>query len=391
MADVVVVGAGPVGSLLSAELARRGVDVALVERRTGPGDGTRAIGVHSPVLAALEASGVTERILAEAMRVSRGEARSGGRTLGVVRFARLDRRFPFVATLPQHATEAALAHGSPPPQRGATVTAVRPEGSGIRVSLDEGDDLVAPLAVVAGGWRARGLVYRAGAVRVRPYADRYVMADVAAPRDDDRAVIDIDGRGVLESFPLPGARRRYVAWDGGAADAGAPDVGAPGAGAADAGAPDVLGERLRAALRARGEHDAAAQVERATSFEVRRAVAPALRRDRLFVIGDTAHEVSPIGGQGMNLGLLDAATLAPLLAAWVRTGVAPDAELDRWERRRVASARTAARLATVNTSLGRALPPAADAVRRAGLRLALLPPGARLLAHAYSMGFDRDA
>jgi 2-polyprenyl-6-methoxyphenol hydroxylase-like FAD-dependent oxidoreductase len=378
MADVVVVGAGPVGLLLSAELARRGVDVALVERRTGPGDGTRAIGVHSPVLAALEASGVTERILAEATRVSRGEARSGGRTLGVVRFDRLDRRFPFVATLPQHATEAALAHGSPPPQRGATVTAVRPEGSGIRVSLDEGDDLVAPLAVVAGGWRARGLVYRSGAVRVRPYADRYVMADVAAPRDDDRAVIDIDGRGVLESFPLPGARRRYVAWDG-------------GAGAADAGAPDVLGERLRAALRARGEHDAAAQVERATSFEVRRAVAPALRRDRLFVIGDTAHEVSPIGGQGMNLGLLDAATLAPLLAAWVRTGVAPDAELDRWERRRVASARTAARLATVNTSLGRALPPAADAVRRAGLRLALLPPGARLLAHAYSMGFDRDA
>lgn len=381
MADVVVVGAGPVGSLLSAELARRGVDVAVVERRAGSGDGTRAIGVHSPVLAALEASGVTERILAGATRVSRGEARSGGRTLGVVRFDRLDRRFPFVATLPQHATEAALAQGAPPPRRGATVTAVRPERSGIRVSIDQGDDLVAALAVVAGGWRARDLVYRAGAVRVRPYADRYVMADVAAARDDDRAVIDIDGRGVLESFPLPGARRRFVAWDGGAPDAGAPDAGAPA----------ELGERLRAALRARGEHDAAAQVEHATSFEVRRAVAPALRRDRLFVIGDTAHEVSPIGGQGMNLGLLDAATLAPLLAAWVRTGVAPHTELDRWERRRVASARTAARLAAVNTSLGRALPPPADAVRRAGLRLALLPPGARLLAHAYSMSFDRDA
>ena len=93
----------------------------------------------------------------------------------------------------------------------------------------------------------------------------------------------------------------------------------------------------------------------------------------------------------MNLGLLDAATLAPLLAAWVRTGRAPEAELARWERRRVASARTAARLAALNTSLGRPLGGAAHTMRRAGLRVALLPPGARLLAHAYAMGFDRDA
>ncbi|GAB2847328.1 FAD-dependent oxidoreductase [Microbacterium insulae] len=372
MPDVLVVGGGPVGTLLSAELARRGVDVDVLERRTVPGEGTRAIGVHSPVLAALEASGTTERLLASAVRVSRGEARSAGRLLGVVRFDRLHRRFPFVATLPQAATEAALAAEAPPPRRGATVTAVRPEGRGIRVSLEEGDDLSAPIVVVAGGWRARDLVYRRGAVPVKRYPDRYLMADVAAGRDDDVAVIDIDGRGVLEAFPLPGGRRRYVAWDDGPTDRG-------------------LAERLREALRARGEGAAAAQVAEATAFEVRRAVARRLRRGGLFAIGDTAHEVSPIGGQGMNLGLLDAATLAPLLATWVRSGVAPDAALARWERRRVASARAAARLASVNTAAGRALPPAADALRRGALRVAVTPPGARLLAHAYSMGFDRDA
>lgn len=372
MPDVVVVGAGPVGTLLSAELTRRGVDVDLLERRAEAGGGSRAIGVHSPVLAALEASGTTERILASAVRVSRGEARAGGRTLGVVRFDALDRRFPFVATLPQEATEAALAHGAPVPRRGVTVTGVRPEGRGIRVSVDAADDVVAPIVVVAGGWRARDLVYRPGAVPTRAYPDRYLMADVATDRDDELAVIAIDGGGVLESFPLPGGRRRFVTWDDDAAGAD-------------------RAERLRAALRARGEGAAAAQVSEATSFEVRRAVAPALRRDRLFVIGDTAHEVSPIGGQGMNLGLLDAATLAPLLAQWTRTGVAPDADLARWERRRVTSARTAARLATMNTALGRPLPAFADAVRRDTLRVALLPPGARLLAHAYSMGFDRDA
>jgi 2-polyprenyl-6-methoxyphenol hydroxylase-like FAD-dependent oxidoreductase len=75
----------------------------------------------------------------------------------------------------------------------------------------------------------------------------------------------------------------------------------------------------------------------------------------------------------------------------VRTGSAPERELAAWERRRLASARTAAALATLNTSLGRALGPRAQTVRRAALRAALRPPGALLLAHAYSMGFDRDA
>ena len=375
MADVIVVGAGPVGTLLAAELARRGIDVVVLERRVRPGDGTRAIGIHAPVLAALEASGATERLLAAAVRVSCGEARSDGRALGTVRFDGLRRRFPFVAALPQAATEGALAVGAPAPRRGATVTGVKPGAGGIRVSFGEGETLSAPIVVVAGGWRARELVYRAGGMRVRPYADRYLMADVAADRDGDLAVVNIDRSGVLESFPLPGGRRRFVAWDECPGDEG----------------DDARADRLRAALILRREHGAAAQVTTATSFDVRRAVAPSLRRGGLFAIGDTAHEVSPIGGQGMNLGLLDAATLAPVLAQWVGTGDPPDAELARWEARRVASARTAAAIATLNTTLGRPLGGAAHAVRRAGLRLALLPPGARLLAHAYSMGFDRDA
>ena len=375
MPEVIVVGAGPVGSLLAAELARRDVEVTLLERRTAPGEGTRAIGVHSPVLAALEASGVTERLLASAVRVSRGEARADGQTLGVVRFDRLHRRFPFVAALPQAATEAALGEGGPPALRGVDVQAVAPAGRGIRVSLAEGDPLDAPIVVVAGGWKARDLVYRPGAVRVQSYADRYLMADVASDLDGDLAVINVDASGVLESFPLPGGRRRFVVWDS-----------APGQ--ADE---ESRAERLRAAVRERGATVAADAITAATAFEVRRAVAPGLRRGGLFVIGDTAHEVSPIGGQGMNLGLLDAATLAPMVAQWVRTDLEPTAAIDRWERRRLASARTAAALATLNTSLGRPLGPTAHAARRAGLRLALMPPGARLLAHAYSMGFDRDA
>ncbi len=379
MHDVTIVGAGPVGMLLAGELARRGVEVELLERRPAAGDGTRAIGIHSPVLAALEHSGATDRLLADAVRVRRGEARSRGRLLGAVDFSSLSTRFPFVATLPQASTEAALGAGAPEPLRGVHVMAVLPRPGAVVVRaglLGRPIEFESRLVVVAGGAGGRDLVYRPGALGGREYRDRYLMTDAAAPAraSDDVAVVHLDPDGVLESFPLPGARRRFVAWD------------APGG----EDEPEARTGRLRRALERRGEGAAAEAVTTATSFGVRRVVAPRLRNGRVFAIGDTAHEVSPIGGQGMNLGLLDAVALAPLLAAWVRTGAAPESELARWEARRVRSARRAAALASVNTALGRPTG-AADVLRRTAVRAMLAGPSARMFARAYAMGFDAGA
>jgi 2-polyprenyl-6-methoxyphenol hydroxylase-like FAD-dependent oxidoreductase len=153
----------------------------------------------------------------------------------------------------------------------------------------------------------------------------------------------------------------------------------------------VRAERLRAALRARGEASVSDAVTEATAFGVRRVTAPALRHGRLFVIGDTAHEVSPIGGQGMNLGLLDAVGLAPLLARWVHDHAAPEPELRAWERRRVQSAVRAGRLAAVNTALGRPQAGVGELARRGLVRAMLTPPAGRAFAWAYAMGMDAGA
>lgn len=387
MTDVVVVGAGPVGTVLTAELERRGVAVRMLERRITAGGGTRAIGLHAPVLSALEASGITEQLLERALRVPRGIARAGDRMLGEVRFDRLSTRFPFVATLPQSETEAVLAGVAGAPERGVEVTGVRVRTGEVELSAvhrsgaaDGATELLAaPLVVLAGGWTSRALAYRDGAVPVTTYPDRYLMADIPVPDrpDADTAVVSLSPGGVLESFPLPGSIRRVVAWDA-AAD---PVVDLP----------EIRAERLRAALRSRGEAGVADAVQTASAFGIRRVCAPRLRRGRLFVIGDAAHEVSPIGGQGMNLGLLDAVGLAPLLARWVRTGAAPEADLAAWERRRVASARRAGALAAVNTLLGRPRGAVGDLTRRTLVRAMLAPPMGRGFAWAYAMGLDAGA
>lgn len=370
MTDVLIVGAGPVGLALGADLRARGVDAAILERRNEADGGTRAIGIHSPSLAHLELSGATDALLARAVRIRRGEARADGRMLAAIRFDRLRARHPYVAALPQADTVDVLTRLAPPVERGVRVTGFREDGSSVRVRAigPDGDtERRAPVVVVASGWAGRELVYRPGAVRTRHYPDRYAMVDVAAP-GDATALVHLERGGVVESFPLPGGRRRLVAW------AGMSDL-------ADA------AQFLRTALAQRLGLDV--DTSDASTFRVRRAVAPALRRGRVIVVGDAAHEVSPIGGQGMNLGLLDALTLSPLLAEWLR-GDEPEG-LAAWERGRLASARHAARLAFLNTMLGRGTSTVGHGIRSATLRAVLRGPGGGVFTRAYAMGFDAAA
>lgn len=375
---VVIIGAGPVGMLLGAELARLGVEHVTLEARETPGAGSRAIGIHSAALAAMSASGVTDRILSACLQVREGEARIGGRAVTTIRFDAVRTgslaSFPFVATLPQAATETAIAaeaagHGAPAPQRGVQVLDVIDEGSSCRVITDRGE-VRGDAVVIAAGSRSRHISSLTREGTRRAYPDRYVMADVPDDTDDGpRAIVHLHPDGVLESFPLPGGLRRYVAWHSPGSAGSAPDP------AAD----------LRAAVTRRAG-SSGDTITTASAFGVGRFVARRMLRGRVLAIGDAAHEVSPIGGQGLNLGLIDASTLAPLLAEWGGTGE-PPAELAAWERRRRAAARTAARIAALNTVAGRGHGSLGAATRSAGIRLA----PARLLAHAYGMGFDPDA
>lgn len=391
MRDLLIAGAGPVGLACALEAVRLGQSALVLDATPSPGASSRAVGVHPAALAALAPSGAGDALAAAARHVRLGEARARGRTLGVVRFGRLGGDYPFVATVPQERTEAILgerctALGGAAVEWGSEVRSVRNAHDRVVARVRDASGATreehARFAVIATGARGVDLTGLRAHVRQHAYRDRYLMADVPdLGADGDTAVIHLHAEGVLESFPLPGERRRYVAW--------ARDTGRSRAD------PEQLGDRLRHVVATRtGSALAASAVGTASGFGVRRTLVPRMRRGRIAVIGDAAHEVSPIGGQGMNLGILDAVTLARVLGtAGERDGaLGPDLDgaLERWARRRRRAAGLSGLLAAANTRIGRPLGDAGDRARSLLLTAILRSPAERLLAAAYAMRFDPD-
>ncbi|MFK3678758.1 FAD-dependent oxidoreductase [Microbacterium sp. NPDC090218] len=294
--DVLIVGAGPVGLLLACLLLQDGWRVAVCERRTDADDRTRAIGIHRPGLDALDAVGIGAEVRAEALRLEGGEVRSRRRTLATLTFAP---ERP-VLILPQPRTGALLrarlqSLSAEALISGCSVQAVRQNADAVRVTAVSADgprELTASVVVVADGVRSRLRNELEAGWHRRAGRASYAMADIVDVTPGRRAVLHCEQEGLVESFPLPGGRRRWVV--------------------REAKTGDLHGlDDFRAAIETRTGIDLPLALDaKPTSFVAAQHRAKRLQRGRVVLLGDAAHEISPIGGQGMNLGWMDAVRLA---------------------------------------------------------------------------------
>lgn len=375
--DVAIVGGGPVGLALAILLVQEGVRVTVLERRTERSSHSRAIGIHPPGLAALEGTGVTGQLAAEGVQIRQGAARTRDRGLVSIRFTRTSTAYPYVLALPQERTETILEERlqSLDPTvllRGRTVTALVDTGSSVLLAGTgagsggkgdgegdgdgDGEDgeepgfaVHAAFAVAADGARSPVRSMLGAAVTERTLRDHYLMGDFPDNTGDGpTGVLYLEPEGIVESFPLPAGTRRWVAHTRTLLT-------------------DADAKLLARIVRERtGRQLSAAGNSMLSAFSVRTALPGRLVHGRTVLAGDAAHEVSPIGGQGLTLGWLDAAELAPVLAAGVRGGNI-DAQLAGFDRRRRRAAGIASAQARLNMALGRPLPRPVMRARNAAL------------------------
>lgn len=168
--------------------------------------------------------------------------------------------------------------------------------------LRDGRSLEARLIVGADG--AHSFVRQAAGIDARetPYGQTAVVANFACERGHDNVACQWFGGGpVLALLPLPGNRISIV-WSTSDAEAARLLALDPAA---------FTGEVAKTSHHVFGE---LSLVTPARGFALRQLVAPRLVAPRVALVGDAAHVVHPLAGQGANLGFQDARELAEVLA-----------------------------------------------------------------------------
>jgi 2-polyprenyl-6-methoxyphenol hydroxylase-like FAD-dependent oxidoreductase len=364
--DVLIVGAGPTGLTLAASLLLKGIDVTLVDRQPEGANTSRAAGVNARTLEVLEGIDVTRRLVKEGIEAPRFVIRDGAKVLLSIDFGGLATDYPFTLLIPQYRTEQLL--GDRVRELGGDVvrpkvlTTLTQDADGVSATFDDGDVVRARYVVGADGMHSTvraqsGIGFTGGS-----YEQSFVLADVRltgdAPTDEVRLFWASAGLTVVA--PLPDGTFRIVA----------PVVDAPEQPSL-AFVQDVLDERGPGGI-------TVTDVAWGSRFRIHHRVADTYRSGRLLLAGDAAHVHSPAGGQGMNLGIQDAAALADALVSVLAGG--PDTLLDDYSATRRPIARQVVALTDRLTRLA-TLPRPLRPVRNVALGIVgRLPRATRALA-----------
>src|SRR6478736_3736295 len=304
--DVLVVGAGTSGLSLALQAHDHGAHVRVVEGRPEEFRPSRAMVMHPRTLEVLRPLGVTDGLL-ERADISPAVELHLGRRVVPVRVSDLDMpdtAFPHLTLIRQADVEAVLA------------AALAERG----VEVERGTELVDGSTTPD---RARATLHRDGAVEE---VDCHHLAGCDGPASTVRGAAGIGWGGAPYAQEVVLAD---VELDG--------DV-TPGLAHVVAGRRGLvflfnIGERATAGLPATITH-----VAWSARVRLQHRLATAMRRDRLYLVGDAAHAHSPAAAQGMNTGIQDATNLGWKLALAARAerqhGVGTQTLLDSYERER---------------------------------------------------------
>jgi 2-polyprenyl-6-methoxyphenol hydroxylase-like FAD-dependent oxidoreductase len=327
--DVLVVGAGPVGLVASAELARRGVRVRVIDKQARPTDESRAVAIHARSLDMFDRMGIADELLSTGIKAIAMQLYAGRSKLFRVPLGGVDSAFPFTLTTAQTETERVLDEhlGSlgVTVDRGVELVALSQDSDTVHVTVrrDDGSTEEVSASWVLGADGAHSAVRKMVGTKLAGsfVGERFLLGDVDCEHSLDLATMHtfFSPEGPVIVLPMRDGRMRFLAQVHDAPDT--PMNMHP------------TQDELQAVIDRRIGGIKVVRSHWLTSFEIHHARVPAYRWGRVFLAGDAAHIHSPAGGQGMNTGMQDAFNLAWKLAAAIN-GEAGDTLLNSYEAER---------------------------------------------------------
>lgn len=369
MTKILIVGAGPVGLTMAAELARYGIGVRLIDRAPQATETSKALVLWSRTLELMDRMGCTQAFLEAGLRAHGAAIHSGGQVLGRPRFDDVASAYNFALMIPQRDTERLLAAHlrsfGVEVERRVELVAFSEAADGVEARLRHADGreetVRTPWLLGCDGAHSAvrhglGLAFAGSA-----QGDDWLLADVrldgpAAPPPDEVATY-LHRDGPLVVFPIPGDRARVVATVGKSETAHSrPD-------------PTLADVQALVDRRADGGVRVSDPVW-LTHFRINERKVTDYRLGRIVLAGDAAHIHSPAGGQGMNTGMQDAVNLAWKLAMVMR-GQADASLLASYSPERSAVGDLVLRNASRFTDMATLANPMAQTARNLALRFLL--------------------
>jgi 2-polyprenyl-6-methoxyphenol hydroxylase-like FAD-dependent oxidoreductase len=315
---VLIVGTGPAGLFAACELLRHGVKPRVVERRLTPHHETRGTALQPAILEIIDRGGLIEPFLRAGVRIRQVQLLGPGlQEIATAKFADIGCKYEFQCSLPQWRTEAILREHLESLgvriEYGTEVKSIEDDPAGLRVMLENGGRTeVFTTAYLLGAGGAHSITRHSMQEHLEgdTYVGRYIVADVRirlpCPPECGRVIVARDGFGLFS--PLPDDRWLIFV----------------NRNEADTRSELPTADELGALLNARvgvdvGLHD----LRWVSYFKMHRRAAERPSDGRRFLLGDAGHLSSPLGGEGVNAAIMDAADIAWKLALVVRGAAKP--------------------------------------------------------------------
>jgi 2-polyprenyl-6-methoxyphenol hydroxylase-like FAD-dependent oxidoreductase len=335
---VLIVGAGPTGLTMAAQLIRHGIDFVLIDKKDGPTELSKALVVHARTLEIFDQLGIARKAISRGQIVQQAAFMTNGRVGGRVKFSQMGQGlspFPFMLIYEQSKTEQLLYHylqeHGKHVQWQTELVSSRQDDQGVtavfKSASGESQTIEARYLIGADGASSsvRHLLDLGFVGTTHPRLFFVADVEMTYEGEPDTLYAAFHGNSFLLMVPMQGGQRwRLIS-----------NLPEDGEQAGQEMTPADIETKVQALIQ---RPLSITQVHWFSTYKIHTRHVEKFSLGRCFLVGDAAHIHTPAGGQGMNTGIQDAYNLAWKMA-FVLRGHAGDALLETYNEERIANAK----------------------------------------------------